>query len=82
MDAVSEIKNFIFSELAYDYPKDTVSLEDDLLSQGIIDSMGIIQLVNFMETKFGIIICPEDIIPENFHSLQALKEFIEKKQKK
>ncbi len=82
MDTVNEIRNFIFSELAYDYPKDTISLEDDLLSQGIIDSMGIMQLVNFIEGKFGVTITPEDVIPENFHSLQALKEFIEKKQHK
>jgi acyl carrier protein len=81
MDVIHEIKNYIISELAYDYPKDALTPEVDLLSGGIIDSMGVLELSAFIEKKFGVSILPEDMIPENFRTLTTLKAFVESKQK-
>jgi acyl carrier protein len=81
MDIIDDVKKFVFSELAFNIPHESISLDDNLLSQGIIDSMGIMQLVSFIEEKYGISVLPEDVVPENFHSLNALKVFIELKQK-
>jgi acyl carrier protein len=52
--------------------------EDDLLSQGIIDSLGILQLVGFIEDRFGMQVPDEDVVYENFHSMKALAAYLDK----
>lgn len=49
---------------------------DDLLSAGIIDSLGILQMVGFIEDRFGIQVPDEDVVYENFHSVKALTEYL------
>jgi acyl carrier protein len=45
---------------------------DDLLATGILDSLGILQLVAFMEERFDVRVPDEDVVYENFHSIAAL----------
>jgi acyl carrier protein len=41
--------------------------------------MGILSLVTFMETRFGIKASDDDMVPENFETLEALRLFVERK---
>jgi acyl carrier protein len=50
--------------------------EDDIISSGIIDSLGIMHLVGFLETTFGIRIRDDDLLPENFTSVAAIASFV------
>ena len=54
-----------------------LSMEDDLLSAGIIDSLGVLQMVAFIEERFGFQVPDEDVVYENFHSVKALSEYLE-----
>ncbi len=58
-----------------------VALEDEssLLDSGVIDSLGILDLVTFMEESFDIQASDEDLVPENFDSISALVRFVESK---
>jgi len=51
--------------------------EDDLLSSGVINSLGILQLVSFVEERMGIEIPDEDVVYENFHSVDALADYLD-----
>ena len=51
--------------------------EENLYDLGVIDSMGIVRLISFVENRFGIKISNEDNIPENFQTLNHLKKLIE-----
>jgi acyl carrier protein len=55
-----------------------LTVEDDLLSAGIIDSLGILQMVAFIEQRFHIQVPDEDVVYENFHSIRALATYLEK----
>jgi acyl carrier protein len=57
----------------------TLSADHSLLDNSIIDSMGILELVNFVESEFGITIDGEDLLPENFQTVRALAAFVEMK---
>jgi acyl carrier protein len=57
-----------------------VGLDDGLLGDGIIDSMGVMQLVSFVEETLGVAIDDEEIVPENFASLRALAKLVAAKQ--
>jgi len=47
-----------------------------LLETGIIDSLGILEIVSFVEQEFKISISDEDLVPENFRSIASLATFI------
>jgi len=57
-----------------DFPDDS-----SLLDQGIIDSTGVLELADFIETKLGIQVLDEEILPENFDSVASLATFVERK---
>ena len=51
--------------------------DEDLLSAGILDSLAILQLVAFIEDQFGIKVPDEDVVFENFQSINALVTYLE-----
>ncbi len=50
--------------------------ELSLLDSGIVDSLGVLDLVGFIEEQFGIEAQDEDLVPENFDSIAALTQFV------
>ena len=67
-------KNFLFSD-------DTSVVRDDqsLMSSGTLDSTGILELIMFVEENFAVKIPDEDMLPENFDSVNAIAAYIERK---
>lgn len=57
------------------------ALTDDLmlLESGIIDSLGVLDLVQFLEEHFRIKVDDEDLTPENFGTLQGMVSLVEQK---
>ena len=53
--------------------------ELSLLDSGIVDSLGILDLVGFIEEQFGIEAGDEDLVPENFDSIEALTRFVKER---
>ena len=51
---------------------------EDLVDDGILDSLDIVTLVTEIDAEFGVTIPAEEIIPENFNSAKALMELIER----
>lgn len=49
---------------------------EDLVDDGILDSLDIVTLVTEIDAEFGVTIPAEEIIPENFNSANALMELI------
>jgi acyl carrier protein len=70
-------RNFLFSDKGYTYGDDVSFLEN-----GIIDSLGIIELVTFVEKKYGISVADNELLPENFDSVAKLGSFVATKSAK
>ena len=51
---------------------------DDLVDDGILDSLDIVTLVTEINSEFDVAIPAEEIVPENFNSAEALMELIER----
>jgi acyl carrier protein len=64
-------RNFLFSAQGFHYGDDASFLEE-----GIIDSLGIIELVSFVEKEFGISVADHELLPDNFDSVSKLSSFI------
>lgn len=79
MTILEALRKFLLAEIAVDLGKESLDPDEDLLEQRIIDSMAILKLVLFVERTFGIEVKDEDLIPENFQSLNSMVEFVERK---
>ncbi len=53
-----------------------ITAEDDLLGAGLIDSLGILQIVAFIDERFNIQVPDEDVVYENFNSVKALSDYL------
>lgn len=80
MDTKNLIKQFILSEIITNHP-DRKNLEDTdpLLESGIIDSLGMMKLLLFLEENFSIQATDEDLMPETFETIEALSLWVETK---
>jgi len=58
--------------------KPDLKADEDLLNTGIIDSLGILRLVSFIEEHFGIQVPDQDVVYENFNSIKVLTEYLAK----
>jgi acyl carrier protein len=78
VDAMREkIKNYIVQTSHAD--ADKVKNESRIFKEGFFDSMGFIMLITFLEEEFGIKTVDSDLIEENFESINAITEFIQRK---
>lgn len=77
---LSSIKNFIRTELIYDDEKD-FDENTNLIERGIVDSMSLVRLISFLEENYEIQVQDEDIVPENFSSLNKISNFIAERRK-
>jgi acyl carrier protein len=78
MDVKTEIKRFINSEIIDG--KSNAQLTDDihLIDTGIIDSMGIMKLLTYLEDTFSIKIDSDDLVLENFEYIDAICRLVKK----
>jgi acyl carrier protein len=67
-------QNFLFSDNGFQLSDDVSFLEE-----GIVDSTGVLELVMFVEDTFNVEVPDEEIIPDNFDSVNNLAVYIEGK---
>lgn len=71
------IRRYVLENFLYTDDEDL--LEDDVsfLENGVVDSTGVLELVMFVEDTFGIPVKDEEIVPENFDSVDRLAQYVE-----
>jgi acyl carrier protein len=67
-------ENLLFSEKGFQYGNDV-----SFLAEGIIDSIGVMELVSYVGATFNITIDPQEVTPENFDSVSKLVSYIQRK---
>lgn len=75
-----KVRQFITTNF---YVADPAALKDDasLLDAGIVDSTGVLEIVQFLEGEFGFKVEDAEIVPENVDSISRLTAFVAKKKK-
>lgn len=79
MSIQTDVETILLAEIPGDLRKSSLDPEEDLLGQGLIDSLGLMKLITKLEATFSIQIPDEDIVPENFQTVKILTQFIERK---
>ncbi|MBB6179730.1 MULTISPECIES: acyl carrier protein [Pseudorhizobium] len=66
-------ENFLFRADA------EIADDQSLLESGVMDSTGVLELIAFLETSYGISIADEEIIPQNLDSVDAMTNYLARK---
>lgn len=67
---------FIRSEFLFEQEREQLSVDQPLLNE-VIDSIGLMRLVVFVEGKFNIVVQDEDLVPENFQNVEKIVEYVQ-----
>jgi acyl carrier protein len=72
----TEIKNFIIDNFLFGDQNHEIGLDDSFMETGIIDSTGILELIEFVEESYEIKVNDNELVPENLDSLSNISTFI------
>ncbi|MEA1887526.1 MAG: acyl carrier protein [Bacteroidota bacterium] len=73
----TQVKSYI--NKAVHVEKDKIHNDSLIFKEGYFDSMGLVMLISFIEESFNIDIKDEDLVEENFESINAISDFISRK---
>ena len=79
MDIRADLTQYIQSKLLSEDAAVMLEPDTDVLRQGIIDSLGVFQVVSFLEEQWGIRIDDAEITVENFQSIDAMAQLASSK---
>lgn len=79
MDIKKLIREFLIEELRENGFYEGVRDDQSLIDAGIIDSLGVLKLLAFLDETFGVIPSEEELNPENLSSINNLCDFVERK---
>jgi acyl carrier protein len=77
-DPRAQIRAFVLAHFPLARAR-AVGDEDSLLDAQVIDSLGILELVTYVEEAFAITVTDDDLSPENFESIAALAGFVDRR---
>jgi acyl carrier protein len=72
-----EIRNFVVANYLFNQ-EGTLKNDDSFMELGIVDSTGILELVSFLQERFGIEL-DDELSPENLDSIECLTRFVSRK---
>lgn len=79
MDTAGEIRKFILETFLLGDRSKEIGIDDSFYEKGIVDSTGVLNIINFIEDRFGVRVADEDIVPENFDSVRRIVSYVESK---
>jgi acyl carrier protein len=73
-----EIREFVVTNFLFGQ-EGTLTEDQSFLESGIIDSTGVLELVAFLEQRYGITVGDRELLPENLDSIQNVSGFVTRK---
>lgn len=76
-NAIPRLQHYVTENFLYMRPGFALGNDDSLLGRGIIDSIGVMELVTFVQEEFGVTVEDEAITEENFGTIAAIARFVD-----
>ncbi len=74
-----DVRSFLDENFMLDVDTGTLSSEASLTGHGVLDSMGVLELIAYLEERFDITIPDEDTLPENLDSIARIVRYVEQR---
>ena len=78
-DIVDSISKFIMNNFLLSDQKENIDVNISLYENRIVDSTGVLEIVDFLEEKFGIKIEDDELVPDNLDSINKMSKFVQRK---
>lgn len=78
-DVIDETRRYITENFLYARPDRVVGEDEHLMERGIVDSMGMMELIGFLEERFGVEPADDEITEQNFATLRRIAAFVASK---
>jgi acyl carrier protein len=78
MNLETRIRQYILQNLYY-AEDNALDLDASFLETGVVDSMGVMELVAFVQSEFGVGVEPDEIVVDNFDSIRKVADFVRRK---
>lgn len=75
----NDLRQFLADNFILDDGGAGLGADDSLTESGVIDSMGVLELITFIEERFGFTVPDSDTLPENLDSIARLVTYVEKR---
>ena len=79
MGVERQVRSYILENYLFTDDPAELNSTDSFLELGIIDSLGVLQVIDFLEKAFDIKVNDEEMIPENLDSVNSVVAFVERK---
>jgi acyl carrier protein len=73
---LEQARNFVVENFMYMRKVKTIGDGESLLRTGVISSLGMMEVVEWVESTFGVSVDPEEITEQNFDTLQGIARFV------
>lgn len=73
---VRRVRDYVKATFMYTRPDAELGPDEALIGSGIIDSMGVMELIEFLESEFGIVVADDEITEENLGTLASIRAFL------
>jgi acyl carrier protein len=77
MNHTQTITKFLVDEFLPDVPAESLAADYDLLSGGVIDSLGLLKVIAWLEDRFDVVVDDIEIEPDNFRTVAAMNAFVQ-----
>ncbi|PIE23334.1 MAG: acyl carrier protein [Planctomycetota bacterium] len=71
-----KLRDFIVETFLFGEDDPNLLNDSSFIELGVIDSTGVLEVVEFVEDSFGLSVADDELVPENFDSIGQLSEFI------
>ena len=79
-DVTTEIRAYIVEQFLFGQKSDRLSNSSSFMEQNLVDSTGILEVVTFLESRYGLKVADDELIPENLDSIDRIAAFVRRKQ--
>ncbi len=80
MSVEQEVRDFVVRNFFYGDQSVPLADADSFIERGIIDSTGVLEIVHFVESRYGIVLSDDELVPENLDSIARIARFVRAKQ--
>jgi acyl carrier protein len=79
-DVLAEVRAYIVDRFLFGQGGDRLGNDDSFLERSLIDSTGILEVVMYLEQRYGIKVSDDELVPDNLDSLNRIAAFVARKQ--
>lgn len=75
----SEIRAFVVENFLFGQDDEAMTVQSSLVESGIIDSMGVAEIVAHIESRYGVTVGDDELVPDNLDSIARIAAFVARK---